>query len=135
MRIVEAVLTVAEGRVTGETLAMADAVVLLTIVRLAIAAFSDGVVQAVQLVVARLHCRLSLVVLAIDALADAWQACCPLFQANAVELVTASMLAVAGRLLLHTAAVLLQLEGLMMLKLLLLLDLFGRLVSSIRATY
>ena len=88
---------------------MANAVVFLAVVRLAIAAFAHGGVQPGQLVVPRLDGRLTLVVLAVDALTDAGQAGRAPLEADAVELVAASVLAVAGRL---RAADLLDLERL-----------------------
>ena len=95
--MIGAALAVADGRVAHEALAAADAVVFEAVVRLAVAAFAHGGVQSVDLVGAGLDSRLSLVVLAADALAHSWNAGKAPLQADAVQLVAGALVAVAAR--------------------------------------
>ena len=74
---------------------MANAIVLLTVVLLAIAALSDGRLQIAHLFLPVGVRRLTVIVLAPGALADAWDALDAPLQAHAVELLTPATIAVA----------------------------------------
>ena len=67
--MVRAALAMADRRVAHETLATTDAVVFEAVVGFAVAAFAHRVVQSVDLVGTGLNSRLSLVILAANALA------------------------------------------------------------------
>ena len=82
-------------RVAHQALTVADTVVLLAEVRLAVAALADRTVNSGHLVFSGLDSRISFVILASWALADAWLACCAILQADAVQLMTWALFAVA----------------------------------------
>ena len=84
-----------ENWITHETLAVADAVVLLA-VGLAVAAFTNCSIHSGHLVRTRFDCRLPFIVLAARALANARLASCTILQADAVQLMAGAFAAVAS---------------------------------------
>ena len=67
--MIRAALAVADRRVAHETLAAADTIVFQAVVGFAVAAFAYCVVQSIDLVGTGLNSRLSIVILAANALA------------------------------------------------------------------
>lgn len=86
----------AQGRVTHQTSSMADAIVLLAVVSLAIAALADILLEKLFLLGTGLDSRLTVIVQTVTALADPWQAADALLKAHTVELTAHTTLAVAS---------------------------------------
>ena len=93
--VIEALCAVAEGRVAHEPLAVADTVVLLAIVPLAVAALADIFLQKSLLFLPSLYSRRPVVIEAVLALAHPRYAPDSLLQTHAVELAALTSLAVA----------------------------------------
>ena len=72
--IIVTITTVAEIGITLQTSSMSDAVILLTIVLLAIASFSNSTLQGLLLLLSEINSLLSVVIVAVHALADAFLA-------------------------------------------------------------
>ena len=72
--IIVTIATVAEIGVTLQTSSMTDAVILLTIVLLAIASFSNSTLQGLLLLLSEINSLLSVVIVAVHALADTFLA-------------------------------------------------------------
>ena len=101
--IIVTIAAVAKVGVALETSGMADAVILLAIVLLAIASFADSTLQSLPLLLSELLGLFSVVIVTVHALADAFLAGDPSLEADTVELPTLTSFAVAtelGRILL-----------------------------------
>ena len=81
--------------VTHQAIVVTDAIILLAVVLLAIAATTDGCLDVFLLERACQYCLFSIVIFTANALADTWNASHALFTANAVELAALSTLTVA----------------------------------------
>ena len=91
-----AAIAVADSWITGESLAMADTVILLAVISLAIAPTTFCLLQVLNLLLAFGLSLRSIVVETSCALTHSWVALDALLQAHAVELATLSALTIAA---------------------------------------